>query len=347
MKTPQRVDRPSFRQFADYFSDDQIIRVLCRMRVGEARRLNERLFLQRIKPDEKMNERSAAAEALEGLFPPRRAWRKYRPRNRERLSGSDSNFAALHLTIRALRNGEPPPHWAARLNALIRAVQDKALRESPVLLSPPEVMLALKDGKKPSVRRPICSFPMVERVVISLTARYLREHLDHSFDRCSLAFRCRRGRRAAPKHHDAVQQILKYRKACGGKKLYVAECDIQGFFDAVDHQLARQSLDEVAKRASRSKRISGIAQRSLQLFDAYLDCFTFPRNILRIALPEAQKTRPGWSVKWPEEALREFHDLPRMAAVGVPQGGALSALISNTLLDRADRALFPYTMLFV
>jgi len=72
------------------------------------------------------------------------------------------------------------------------------------------------------------------------------------------------------------------------------------------------------------------------MFDAYLDCYSFPRTVLGGALTELERNKPGASFKWPEEALRQFHSDPRSAAIGVPQGGAVSALIANCLLHRAD-----------
>ncbi len=77
--------------------------------------------------------------------------------------------------------------------------------------------------------------------------------------------------------------------------------------------------------------------RAEQIFRAYLQCYTFPRSVLEEATPLLRREHPKGEFPWPEDALRKHHADPRSAAVGVPQGGALSCIIANLVLDLADK----------
>lgn len=332
---PQRSSRPYFPVLADYFTDDAIIHQLCLWRVKTARKRNESLFLHRIKPREP---EADGSPPLADVFPPRRAWHRHRPKQRDKMSSGDANLQALKNAIFMLRSAKPRAPWAIKLDKLIRSIRERALNTQPFVFDRPHVVPIEKEAGHPQ-HRPLAVFAPHDRIIASLTARYLRERVDRALDPASMAFRCRHGKTAAPRHHDAIRKILAYRKRQRRKCLYVAECDIRGFFDVVDHQLARESLDKVLERARLRLKTGPADPRALAIFSASLDGFTFPRNVLRWAGPELRRKRPDGVFKWPDESLARFHLAPHHAAIGVPQGGAFSALIANTLLDEADRAL--------
>ena len=77
--------------------------------------------------------------------------------------------------------------------------------------------------------------------------------------------------------------------------------------------------------------------RAEQIVRAYLECYTFPRNVLEEGTPLLRREHANGEFPWPEEALCKHHANLRSAAVGVPQGGALSCVIANLVLDLADK----------
>lgn len=337
--TPQRPGHPSSSAFGDYFSEENIIRELCRWRVTLARRRNEKLFLHRIRANAKVH----VAHQYEDMFPPRRQWHAKRQRSRGSSAGADLNLIALERTVLAQRLLPVPPPSVGRMNAFIVHLQQRALHAPSFVFDPPKIIEDRKERGRPE-HRPIAVFPLEDKIIGCLTARYLRNCLDPVFDDACLAFRCARNGQPPPRHHDAVATLIDVRNQNAGRPLYVAECDIQGFFDCVDHRLARQALNEVIAEREEQVGTSVVDPRARQIFSAYLDCYTFPRNVLGEAEPNLKTRKPDAFFKWPTEALLRFHKSPRDEAIGVPQGGALSSVVVNCLLHRADRALRTLTV---
>jgi hypothetical protein len=79
--------------------------------------------------------------------------------------------------------------------------------------------------------------------------------------------------------------------------------------------------------------------RAEHIFRAYLQCYTFPRNVLEETTPLLRQEHANGEFPWPEDALHKHHANPRSGAIGVPQGGALSCIIANLVLDLADKRI--------
>ena len=121
--------------------------------------------------------------------------------------------------------------------------------------------------------------------------------------------------------------------------MFVAECDIKGFFDCVSHEVARASVDELIRDARRKRSGLTIHPRALEIFDSYLRGYSFLRNIKRRqSYLLANRDRLG-EFRWPIVDLRAFHNGAEPDDVGVPQGGALSCFIANAVLHGADKQL--------
>ena len=321
--------------FADYFTDEAIIDELCKIRVRSADVRHKRLFFRQISSD--VREPSPDIEL--DMFPPRRQWNRYRNNHRHGQSGLDVNCTALKRAAMKLRVQAPLPLWADRLSRKVLAIRQRALHPDGFRFEKPDIMWQEKDKAKAQYR-PIAQFGIDDKVIDSLTARYLRESLDRLFTPSSMAFRCRRDGNPPPTHHDALNQIANFRRYHARTGLYVAECDIMGFYDCVDHQVALQAFSDLIDAARRKDLSCIIDERAVQIFRAYLDCYTFPQNIKAEAEP-ALKTdthNPAAHFKWPEKELRDFHKDPGplTANIGVPQGGALSCFIANCVLHQAD-----------
>jgi hypothetical protein len=307
----------------EYFADDQIISHLCKERVKLAALRNDQQYISRLVGDVREVEE---AGLLYQLLPSRRQWSTYRPRHRR--SGLNPDLLALKNTVRALRHQSPAQPWVIRLNSFIASVRARILGGEPFALTPPDIQWELKEDHK---YRALCRFGLEDNLILCLFARYLRDALDARFSDSSYAFRARRGGKT-PTHHDAFNAIYNIRLEAPNRSLYVAECDIRGFFDAVDHGVALGAYREAARAA-------GLDQRAGQIFRAYLNCYSFPANVLAAAGPRLREWDSNGYFPWPVEALQKHHSDPHTARIGVPQGGAIPGVIANLILDRADKAV--------
>src|SRR6266542_3951165 len=100
------------KEFKDYFSDSAIIGELCKERVKRAKRRNDALFWHRISSDRaKLDE-----DEFDGLFPPRRSWNRFRPRDRGQKGSLKINQETLKRAMLRLRNETPSATWVERLH---------------------------------------------------------------------------------------------------------------------------------------------------------------------------------------------------------------------------------------
>ena len=313
--------------FEDYFSDDQIIRQLCRLRIKEAEKRNDRDYAAQFTGTRANPERNQ----IDRMLPPRKKWSHFRPKFRR--PEQDVNSSSLYRATIKLRELNPKPNWAIELDRYIVEVRSRVFGEGAVQLESPTVQGVAKD-KGSKDHRALCMFPPQDNIIAGLTAKYFRELLDPLFEDSSFAFRTKRPEKPVPTHHDAFEEIFRIRtRSVPGKRLYVAECDIRGFFDSVDHEVAKLHLDRLTQRAG------PIHPRAKQVFNAFLACYSFPQNVLQVALPELQKRNSAARIPWPEEALQKFHREPAQKRIGVPQGGAISCVIANIVLDYADKRI--------
>lgn len=235
---------------------------------------------------------------------------------------------------------EPEAPWAVRLAARIRRIQDRALSPGLFQFSVPMIRHQEKDRAKGEFR-PIAVFQVDDKIIDSLTARYFRNCLDPALRDSCFAFRCSNPGKPAPQFHDAFEKILRLRRRHVRTGLFVAECDIKGFFDCVAHNVALASLEALIEDAKKLSPSLTIDQRGIGIFRAFLNCYSFPQNV-RIRAEPALKRATGNTnahYKWPESELAQFHQNVNDARIGVPQGGALSCLIANCVLHVADKTL--------
>jgi hypothetical protein len=323
-------------RFEQAFSEQNILRALVRLRVAAAKKRHDAHFLHNLSSAA----RSPGPEAIDAFFPPRRAWLRL-PKT-ERAGRPPAQVAEMELlrTVQVLRRD--PRHagseWDRRLAALVEEVRGGALGASGYRMAPARVVPLLKERKPggASAYRPLTIYGLADRLVSGLCAMYLRRLFDPDFLPCSFAFRAKGPSGAVPQYHDAVAELLAYRARTPGD-LWVAEQDIRGFYDCVHHDIARRALEQAAARAA--SRGDELDARAARIVEAYLDSYSFPT----VARPQGQRWleehgRRG-VIRWPEEDLRAFWPDPAKERIGVPQGGAISCLIANLILDRADRAV--------
>lgn len=353
------------KQFDELFSDDKIIGYLCKLRVKIAKQRNKKHLLHLFTNSKKFNYhlpveiQSAYEEQFAKdffpLFPPRKQWKqigqssRYKARVGEeprKLSTVDKNLYGLIKTVRFYRLKHPNTPFVLKLNKFIEDVQT-SIKDLDYKIEAPYTYPKPKDKKKATelkenennICRPLSLFSLKDKLILSFTNNYFTRLFDNYFESCSLAFR------ATPhqviNHHTAIQRILQYKAKYQNENLWVAECDMQKFFDTVDHQVITRQFGVLINKVRHDRPHIELAYCT-NIFFSYLKCYCFNHDVLPKNLDEAHwleykipKGQYGW-IQLEIERLEMYQDITK-ERVGIPQGGALSGLIANIVLDIADK----------
>lgn len=342
------------KSFGDYISFWAIAYVLIHKRVQLADNRHKKHQLHLLSPKIDLGKLKESERILLSLMPPRRSWvslsRKTRYRDvgeghRQRIAAARCNWQSILWTIkRDLSKGTSLP-YLEKLNEFVGKVQAR-IRDDRFAFDEPELFPEIKDEVS---CRPLCKFERLDdSVILVLANKYLTELFDGLFYNESLAFRSKRmyhGEECVTSHHHAIVRMKEYRSQLEGKRLYVSECDLQKFYDTVSHRVVRKCYYELLRKAE--KKNPGLEFTEIsRVFEAYLKCYSFPRNVYR-----KKNDQEFWEknhvekeqrrFKWVEKELldhkvaKSCRGLMRMN-IGVPQGGALSGLIANMVLNTVD-----------
>lgn len=304
----------------EYFTEQRIINQLCNERIKLSEQRDNKQYLPRLVGSHNSVRRR---NELDDMLPSRRQWNAFRPRRRP--EGGNPNLAALRHAVSVLRERHPEYAWVQRLNSFIADVQARVLATIPFSFASPRIGWLPKPDKKNEYRA-LCVFALQDNVIASLFAQFIRDAFDQSFSNSSMAFRARNALGQTPTHHDAFNALYQLKHSQPERDLYVAEADVSGFFDTVDQAIALTAFDEAAQRRP-------VAVRAREIFRAYLNCYNFPESVLTETEPRLKRVRgPEAHFSKPKTT---FNDSSRV--VGVPQGGAVSGIIANLVLDFADK----------
>jgi hypothetical protein len=272
------------------------------------------------------------------LLPPRNVWGLYRIKNRRGLSTQSANAAAIErAAIHRIANPEKDDHvWIEKFHKFTSQLRNRALHDPGFEFQKP--MISPIPKGKDGNHRAIAIYQLEDRIISSQLTRYLRERFDDLLSDSSYAFREPKNGRCKS-HHDAIDHIYAFRGMHPEGNLWVAECDIRGFYDCLHHEVVRQAFSDFTSKAAKAGK--PVEPRAKEIFLAYLESYSFPKNVLMEALPRLQSKHPNAKIKWPFDALEKFHNDPMSESIGVPQGGAISCLIANIVLDQVDRECLP------
>jgi hypothetical protein len=321
--------RNNMNSFESYFSEENIIHLLCKERVKEARKRHDRSYVGRLAGSFL---RQPRAKPVDNLLPPRARWNQFRPRFRNR--SQEPNLGALRSASRVLRQREPNAPWAINLTHFLNEVRERVFSDGTFSFPSPDIQWVLK---KKHIYRPLTVFPLMDAIICSLFARYLTDFFDIGFGRDSYAFRSRCGN-PMPTRDSAINALYQLRHSNPGQHLHAAECDIQGFFDCVEHRVATEAFAREARNIAADYPDRVLHPRAWRLFQAYLNCYSIPDVVLGDASAALRQKDSLGVFKWPAEALeRTWETDPRHLRIGVPQGGAVSGVIANLVLNTADQ----------
>ena len=349
-------------KFEDYITAEQIIFYLCRMRAKIAKQRNKKHLIHCLTNNPQHNYHRATSNSesnvylkalrqteiqLKELLPSRRQWVKLGENSRrngaQSINSVDKNIRSLQKTIAHYRKAKPHEPFVKKINSFIDEIKT-AIKNKSYKINPPDIYPIVKEDNKTC--RPIAIFPLKEKIIICLTNIYFTDLFDNLFLEHSYAFRstlASDGSRRAITHHDAIRTLARYRQRMGTRKLWVSECDMKKFYDSVNHSIIKKAFNQLIKRVKKEK--SALYSKDAErLFYQYLECYKFNKNVLPLNDDpnyfKAFKIQGG-KFEWIKREFKEldYYKSFSNARIGVPQGGALSGLIANIVLNAADRQI--------
>jgi hypothetical protein len=350
------------KSFAQYFSENDILRQLCKIRVKMAKSKSKKHLLNILTSNVKYNyhlqhkkvpnnefERyqSELSNFFSTILPPRKKWvklgqasRRNPQINSEFLTSNDKNFYSLLKTIKLHKKNNSQEQWFLNLYVFIKEIQDLSCSEL-YKVETPLIFPKLKDKLKKIGKnecRPICMFNLKDRLILSATNKFLTQLFDEHFQDSSYAFRSKKNEEnKILSHHDCIKDILKFKNKNKGKELYVVECDMKKFYDTVNHKIVKSLFNELILE-SKARHSELNFDTPIRIFESYLNCFAFNLNIPKSNHFEywASYKISNGEFSWIDEILSIHYQNVMNERIGVPQGGALSGLIANIYLNQAD-----------
>ncbi len=331
------------RGYENFFGEKEIIRYLANKRAKAAKDIHDNQFLRNISRNAQKPFDPEKKKRIYKYFPPRNNWIRFRKKERKQYSNSKSlNAAQLERTVwrehkRIKRGDSDERDWHKNLFSLIDAIRERALSDVPKQISSPKLIPVVK-SKEDNTYRLISSFEkIVDKVLISQTAKYLTEIFDPLFEDCSYAFRAKNKKNFT--HHLAVREIIEYKSNYNSQRLYAAESDIQKFYDSINHSTIKDRFDVLVQKL----KVTGIVvdERAKSIFYAYLNCYAFNKDVYpkEEEILNKHQINEG-NIAWVKPSdLKDVNSNIDNDRIGIPQGGALSCLIANIVLDYADKEM--------
>jgi len=330
-------------ELKEYFDDKELIKILCKKRAIAAKKWHDVHFLYNISTEAK-SPHTIIKKEIFSFFPPRSQWTRLPKKERELLqfNALKINSCQLEKTVwqeikKCKRQGLEHPLWLQNLLTFTEGIRNLAFDKSRNYELPkPKIIPELKSG---ITYRPISIFELIDNILIGQISKYLSNCFDPLFSDSSYAFRTGIQKGKTFNHHKAVEDIIEFKKKIG-KPLYVAECDIKKFFDCVNHQVITEEFQVIAKEAKEKLNIE-IDKRAVHFFHSYLKAYSFIDNVKHKEQEILNRYKiTNGTIPWVNEAeLLEVGSKPATERIGVPQGGAISCLIANIMLNKTDRIL--------
>lgn len=341
--------------FYEYASEKRILELLIKERVKVA--IKSKLkdvsvvdTLQKIESDQGLT----IAEEIAMIMPPRDLWRRPFRRERQRCEGSKEKVRkqiltrSLALTIRHDRKHPDACPYLQRLDSYISSLRSLIMSTEPLVFKSIAIFGEKKkvDSDGVTILRPLCVFTsLTEKLLISLASKYLSDAFDPLLHEEILSYRPPRNYHDSEHpvitdRNNAIENLQEYRRNFSRSKKYVAECDIQKYFDTINHDVIRRCFQDFASRIR--ERVPDFDYSQVErVVEAYLNCYSFFNNVAS-KNEELKKLKKRFDIPKKEVFVeRGCYTEDELAAsmhkIGIPQGGALSGLMSNVVLSTIDR----------
>lgn len=329
-----------------YFTDVSIAYTLVSMRTKEAMKRHKAVFNQKYFHGQRQPEEAVPSEVGKYL-PPRRQWKRLNASQRQGHPTLDAQRIGLtQHVLGMIRDGTYlETEWGRRLLGLCEEVRMRVDNYNHISFSPPKIATLDKQRTEKTTSamyvthtvsyRAIAYYTnLVDRLIIGLTAKYLAQEMDELLSPSLYSFRKNR----LTTHNAAIHNLNDYRLSAGEKQIYAAETDIRKFFDGVNHNVVRRAFCAMAETYAKRKGRE-IDVRAWSVVNAYLDSYTFRDNVLGSDNPIIQE-RLKVIDRIDDQTLQQMYgNTWKDERIGIPQGGALSTVLANIVLDIADRTV--------
>lgn len=268
-----------------YFSDKEVIKILCHKRAIAAKKGHDDHFFRNIS-HKTFSPHKYLDKEIFSFFPPRSKWIRLKKREREIRDSNtfETNSIQLERTIwreikKCEKLGTAQPSWLKKLLDFTEKIRQDVFDESRNFkISTPRTIPVIKDIKE-NTYRPISVFKLNDLIITGQIARYLSNCFDPLFSDSSYAFRTGIQKGKVFNHHKAIEDIIEFKKKVG-KPLFVSECDIKKFYDCVNHTKISEEFQSIIKEAKTKLSIE-IHNRAVYFFNSYLAAFSFNEDIKR------------------------------------------------------------------
>lgn len=301
---------------------------------------------------------------LSRMMPPRKTWVHPSNRKRKDNDGKEQKLShrklaekAILLTIKRDRKRKVEDGITySYLNEMSRFMDRirERLSADTIQFETPQLKPIYKDldEKNQEVTcRPLTVYSQLEdKIIIALTSRYLTKYFDSYLHKNILSYR--KVRTIDGKKHyvtdfnDGVQKIKDFLETHYDEPIYAFDCDIKKFYDTIPHEVVKACISRHLDQSQLSEQ--GKAQ-VLKVIDAYLRSYNFYTNAkqksehddsvfskVRHRLKDKEK-KYKYKLKWVKEI--EAQPVEEQSVLGVSQGGALSLLVANIVLNDVDKVI--------
>ncbi len=360
------------RPIESFFRESEILRHICKMRIRLAKNRSKShlLHLLTTNPSYNYHKKLTAVpknefeeyqvefiSELNRILPSRKNWVRLGERSRRKtsnpnefLTSNDKNFYSLLKTIKLHKKNKSQSPWFLNLTKFIADIQDSVHNKS-YTISSPIVVPKLKEKRSKTKKnecRPLCIYAFKDRIILSLTNKFLTQLFDDKFQDSSYAFRAKKNKEnQILSHHDCINDILRYLNNNKDENLFVVECDMKKFYDTVNHKIAMDKFNHLIE-ISKEQYPDLDLEFPIKIFNNYLDTFSFNFNIPKDTDSDywtSYKIPKGF-FGWIESDIPIHYKEIITEKIGVPQGGALSGLIANIYLNEADIALKKFDVFY-
>lgn len=273
-------------ELSDYFSEDIIVKLLCGYRANHSHRRHKLHMMRDISLHKKTNKiqikkNNLEFDTLQKIFPSRRNWINLNEKERKVFRDSIKRTSArLYKTYKFYKKKNLPLDksdiWYQNLIEFVTNIIESYSDSKNYTMQSPKIFGILKKSNiNKTEYRPIALYELKDRIISSLTAKYLTDFFDSYFFDCSFAFRSTMGEKKYT-HHKSIEEIIKFRKS--NDSIWVSECDIQKFFDAVNHTHIKKIFLEHIKQIKVSQNKS-IDENAILIFETFLESFAFNKDV--------------------------------------------------------------------
>lgn len=249
--------------------------------------------------------------------------------------------------------------YLGRLDRFVSDLRNEIKSDTPVALSKPLLKSLFKNSKRSEdgtvtiTFRPLSVYVSLhDKIILALASNYLTSMFNWYLRKNILSYRSAR-RFLDKKHHvtdfnDGIELIRRFREGHKDESIYVADCDIMKFYDTINHNVVRECFSTMLAAAHLDA--DGRSQ-VMRILDAYLNSYNFYQDVQQKSLRPHfwDRAKNGYATNrtickfdWVGESDfyecygGEEHFLKERDHIGVPQGGSLSLIIANVVLNDVD-----------